>query len=121
MRKWNKRGQVFLYLILFASMTFVIVISALLAPIGVELNTKFYLAGQDILNDSLDDIAGISDPTIREQVNASVLAAQGQAANNIEINAALYQYGWVLVLIVSGLAFFLVARQLVSLGGGQIG
>lgn len=116
--KSNKRGQVMFFLTFIIAALVILIIGAVFAPMGVMFNTKMYLAGQDILNKSLPDIGNITDVGVRTEVLNSVESAKAATANNIEVNAALFQYSWVLMLALLGLISFIVTRRIVEYGGG---
>lgn len=115
----GKRGQVILWFV-FVIMAFVIiVISAVLAPAGVQFTTVSYLAGEKILNNSLDDINNIQDEAIKASINGTVNSAKAATEDNIAVNSAIFQYGWIIVVVLVGLVLFMLTRQLVDVGQGR--
>lgn len=114
----GRKGQVTMYFSFFAAAVIIVTIAAVLAPLGVRFNSEMYLEGQRILNDSLPIINQISDDTIRTEVTEAVTDARDQGGNIIQVNAAIFQYSWVLMIFVLGLIIFLTARRLVEFGGG---
>lgn len=114
----NKKGQAVLYVYFIITAIIIITIAAVLAPMGVRFNAAMYAAGEDILEDSKADIDSISDNSIRAQVNDTIYAALNAGANNIEVNAQIFQYSWVIVLILTVVVVFLNARRLVEVGAG---
>lgn len=120
MKKMNKKGQMAFYITFMFSALLIVVVAAVIAPLGVEFNTQLYLQGQEILNDTIPDINNITDSTVRASVLATVNQAQASAANNIEVNANIFQYGWVLLIITSVISTFLLLRRVVEFGGGGI-
>jgi hypothetical protein len=77
-----------------------------------------FKAGESILAQTEDSIAGIQDPEVKAAVTDIVSEAKANTINNIEVNAALFQYGWVLVIVLTGLIVFLYTRRLVEVGAG---
>lgn len=116
----GKRGQVAIYLAFIVLAIIIIVITALIAPMGVLFNIEMYKAGEKILNNSQVSLEGISDVEIREAVNESINAAKDNAQNNIEVNAAMFQYAWIVVLVLCSLVLFLYTRRIVEYGGGGL-
>lgn len=116
--KHNKKGQAVLFVYFFISAIIIVIIAAVFAPMGVLFNTKMYQAGEDILLRSQDEIKGIHDLTVQAQINDTISVALDAGTNNIDVNAAIFQYGWVFVLILTGLIVFLQTRRLVELGAG---
>lgn len=120
--KVNKKATVTIYIVFFILAIIIIMISAIMAPIAVDINSRFYLAGQDILRTSNDSIQDINDATVRASVTDSINSAFNGAQNNIEINADLFRYAWLMVIGVTALTLFLIGRQIVeySIGGGFV-
>jgi hypothetical protein len=114
----SKKGQAVLYVYFIITAIIIVTIAAVLAPMGVRFNAAMYAAGEDILEDSKADIDAIQDNAVRKQVNATVEAALDAGANNIEVNAQIFQYSWVIVLILTAVVVFLNARRLVEVGAG---
>lgn len=114
----SKKGQVTLYIYFFITASIIIVLAALLAPIGVLFNTKMFQAGEVIIGDSLDEIDGIQDLTVKASVNATVASAKAAATNNITVNSAMFQYAWVVVLVLTAIIVFLYSRRLIEVGAG---
>jgi len=114
----NKKGAVSMYLTFIILATIIIVITGVFAPMGVQFGTEMFLAGQDILDTANDSIMQINNDTIRSSILSSVSAANSAASTNIEVNANLFQYSWVFVIIITALVLFLVTRRAVEYGYG---
>lgn len=115
---FGKRGQVVLYIYFFIAMIILVTIAAVLAPMGVRFNSAMYTAGEGILADAQPDIDAIQDASIRTAINESVTAAKSAGQNNVEVNAAIFQYSWVLVLILIAVILFIQSRRLIEVGRG---
>jgi len=118
--KNNKKGTVALYITFIIVATIVIMITALVAPMGADISSAFYIAGQDILSRTNDTVNDIGNATIRAQVQDTLTNAQNAQQNNIEVSANLYQYSWIFLLVLSALVIFLFSRRLVEYGGGFV-
>lgn len=116
----DRKGQAALYFTFIVASLIILLIGAVFAPIGVELNTRLYTAGEEILADAQPSIDSINDTTIRNQVNASVAAAKAAGSNNIQVNANIFQYSWIMMLVLLGLVIFLFTRQRVEFGRGFV-
>lgn len=114
----NKRGVVSLYIVFFIVAILIIVIAAVLAPAGVRFNTELWTAGEDILQDTNPSIENIKDDAVRESWNGTINAARNSADNNIGTLSGLFQYGWVIVLVLAAIVVFLATRRIVEFGGG---
>jgi sensor domain CHASE-containing protein len=118
MFKNNKRGVIAIYLVFMAMAVLVILVAAVLAPMGVMLNTKFYEVGEQLMLDSQATLAEINDSVVRAQINASIQEGLDDLQTNIDINADIFQYGWVIAVILVTLVVFLFTRRTVEVGGG---
>ena len=106
-----------IYLSAMIAALLVIFIAAIFAPAMVMFNAEAYKAGEDMLLKANDSIQGISDPNVRASVTANLNSAFTAAENNININADIFQYGWVFVVILVGVIFFLGSRKIIEVGG----
>ncbi len=120
----SKKGVLIFYIIFIIISIVILFMASVLAPLGVKINIKMYQAGEKILNSSINDIADIQDATVRTTLQTTVQNAQAATANNIKLNANLYRYSWILVIGLSALIIFILARVTVETqgryGGGGI-
>lgn len=114
----SRKAQATLYIIFIVSALFILLVAAVLAPLGVLMNTELYLAGQSIMENAQGSVGAINNATIRNQVNSTMTTALAATQNNIDINAAFFQYGWVLILVLASLIAFIFTRRLVEYGQG---
>jgi hypothetical protein len=114
----NKKGNITLYVVFIFLGIIIITIGALVGPIGVKFNTEMISAGERILNST--NYNDIQDPAIRASVQDVVTSAQNSAVTNIQVSGGLFQYSWLILLIILLLIIFLYSRQLVEVGGGLI-
>lgn len=119
--KKNKRGSISIYVTFITVAIFVVLIGAVFAPMGILFNTEMFKAGEGILNRSSDSIAGIQDVEVRNSVLGITQSAKDSYETNVEVNGALFQYSWLIVLVLTGLVLFLFTRRIVEFqGGGSI-
>lgn len=116
----NKRGTVMLYITFMILAVIIVVIAAVFAPMGVLFNTKMYEAGEDIMLKANASISGINDATVRDHIQDTIQSGLSAQQNNIDVNGAIFQYGWVFVVIITGLVVFIFARRLVEYGGSLV-
>lgn len=115
--KKNKKGQISLYIVfIFAALT-LITIATVFAAMGTLFNTKMYLAGQDILNRSAEDIGNINDVTIRNKINDSTHDALDSVSDNVEVTNSIFQYSWIIILVLLGIIVLIYSRRSVEYGG----
>ena len=124
MKAIKKKGQVTQYILFFAIALVIIVIASIFAPMGTLFNIQLLEAGEDILLQAQDDVAGIQDATIRAQVNETLNGAIDSAVNNIAVNNSVFQWGWVAVVLVFFITLFIITRKQVEVsnqfGGGFV-
>lgn len=120
MKKLNKRGSVMLYITFIITALIVILIGAFFVPMGVRFNSALYVAGEQILKDSQPDIDRIQDNAIRTQLNETLTTAKQASADNIEVNAQLFRYSWILVIGLVALIIFIFTRRLTEINTGYV-
>lgn len=119
LRNKNKRGVVTLFIVFIMVAIIIILIGAVVAPLGAEFSTAMFTAGQGILNDTrADGIDAIADASIQTELNDSFNSAISSATDNIEFSTAIFKYSWLIILVLAGIIIFLFARRIVEYGGG---
>lgn len=119
MRK-NKKGTVALMMVYIVVAVILVLITAFASPLLVEMNSKFYLAGQDMILRSNESIQSITDNNIRTTLTDTLNSASDSTAYNISVNANLFRYGWIMVLALSAIITFLFTRRLIEVRGGIV-
>lgn len=120
MKQFGKKGTVSLYITFMVLAIVIVLIAAVFAPMGVLFNTKMFTAGEDIMLKANASISDINDATVRTQVYDTIDSGLDGVQNNINVNNAIFQYGWVFILVIAGLVIFIYSRRLVEYGGGFI-
>ncbi len=116
-----KKAQVSIYVAFIFTALIIIVITAVLAPMGVLFNAEMYIAGENLMLQGNDTIAKIKDDAIRESILGVIDTALKAQQNNIEINADMFRFSWILILGLTALVVFLFTRRLVETSGGAGG
>ncbi len=109
-----------IYITTMIALITIVVIAAIIAPMGARINTEFYAAGEQIFLDANESLQGIQDENVKARLQATFDAAFAAQENNIEVNANIFQYGWVYAIIITGIIAFLLSRQLVETRGGFV-
>lgn len=110
----SKKGNVTLYISFFLITTFVVILASIISPLGTNISTKFFVAGQTMINQSNQYIENISDAEIKAELQSHFESASAAAVDNIEILTAIYKYAWVIVVIIVGIILFLYSRMQVE-------
>lgn len=116
--KRQKKGQVTIYLTFMIVAIFILFIAAFFAPMGVLLNSKLYEAAEMIMLDANESISNIQDDVVREQIQAEIQAGLDASQNNINVNANIFQYSWIIILALVAIVVFLFTRRMVEYGQG---
>lgn len=118
----NKKGQVAIYIVFTIVAIMCVFMGAFIAPMGVDLTSKLYVEGETLMLDANETISTISDTTIKGQIQDTISNAMLAQQNNIEVHSAIFQYGWILAIVLVGLVAFMFTRSLVEYkaGGGLI-
>ena len=100
----------------------IVVFAGLLAPMGVLFNTKMYEAGEEIMLDANSTLSQINDSNVRNTLYDTFSGGLNAVEDNIEVNNGIFQYGWIITLVLTGLISFMVTRSLVEFqtGGGFV-
>ena len=116
----KKKGNVALYITFWIVATVIILLTAVLAPLGGRISSEFFLAGEGLLLDSNETISQIQDENVKSTLTRSFNEATQAAELNIQVSTDLYQYAWVFLLILTGIIVFLLSRQLVEVQRGGV-
>lgn len=116
----KKKGNVTLYITFIIVSLVIILITAILAPLGADISSKLFLAGEQLLLDSNETISQISNTEVKDTLTTSFDNAIQAGSMNIQVTTDLYQYAWVFILILSGIIIFLISRQLVEVSKGGV-
>ena len=114
----NKKASIGMYITFVITAIIIIVITGLIAPMGVMFSTQMYEAGEQILIDNNATIANINNAQVRQSIYNMTDEALGATHTNIEVNSDLFQYAWVIVLVLAGLIVFIYTRQVTEFRAG---
>lgn len=112
----GKRGTVTLFIVFIITSLVILLIASVIAPMGALFSTEAYKAGEMILNETAESLNGISDATVRAEVNATIQSGLAATQDNIDVSVAIYKYGWLVIIGLTSLIVFLFTRRLVEYG-----
>ncbi len=121
LKKKVKKSQVSIYVAFIFTAIIIIVITAVLAPMGVLFNAEMYVAGEELMLQGNETIAKIQNDEVRNSILAIMDSAFAAQENNIAINADMFRYSWIFILGLTALVVFLFTRRLVETSGGSGG
>lgn len=83
---------------------------------GAFIATNFYGAGEDLIIQSNATIQSIQDANVKAALTATFNDAQANGVTNIAVATNLYQYSYIIIILIAALIAFLSARRLVETG-----
>jgi uncharacterized protein (UPF0333 family) len=96
----NNRGQVGVFFLWVVIVIIFTVIAAIIAPIGVVFNTEMVAAAENIYTQANESLQQINDPTIKAEIQDMVNTGLDAGVYNTQVNNNLWQYMWLILLIV---------------------
>lgn len=111
-----KKGQLAIALIMLIIIVTILIVGAIFAPMGVQFATITYGVGEQILNNTQDDLDNIQDSNIRNSINTTITQSKNNTDESITIYGALYRYAPIIAVIIVILIAFLLARRSVETG-----
>lgn len=116
----NKKGQIGLMIVFIVVAVTIVFIAAFVSPMLALFNAKMYQEGEALLYKQNETIASIHNEEVKQTIYNSIDNSLDSTAQNIEINNATFQYGWVFVVFLTGLIIFIYARTITIQGGGAV-
>jgi hypothetical protein len=111
----NRKGQLTIYFVFIVTAIILVTITAVVIPLGVRINTEFYKAGAQLIADSNTSIS--SDSDVKTSIQNTFSSAISAEQDNIEVGTGIFQYSWIIVLILLALILFLYSRRMIEVGG----
>ena len=85
-------------------------------PFMLAWNVEMYAAGERIMNDQSvqSAIDSISDAAIKAEIEGVFTTAKASTSDNVSVLGFFYQYGWIIIIIITTLMLFMKTRVLVE-------
>jgi len=109
--KNSRKGQVTTYVVFSVFAILILLVMAVMFPLGVRINTEVYAAGETIMLSSNDSLSKISNVTIRDSIKDSINGALENTENNIAVNAGFFKYSGLLMIGIIAFVMFMLVRQ----------
>ena len=116
----NKKAAIMIYITLIIATLSVILITAVLAPMGATFSTRMYENGEKIMLLGNESTSQIQDTEIREDIQDMYDGALAATEDNIQVNTALFKYSWLFVIVMVVLIGFVYTRRITEYGGGFV-
>lgn len=110
----HKKANVSLYISFIFISVVLVLLAAIVSPLGAKISTIFFTAGQNMLDSNGAFLEQINDDTIRDELNQTFISASASAQNNIDVLSAIYKYAWIIITLIVGLVLFLFSRMQVE-------
>jgi len=114
----GKKGQMILYINFIVTAIVIILIAAVLIPVGIQFNTAAYAAGESMILKANSSIGAIQNESARSRIQSTLQSGLSHVEENISMNIDLFKYSWIGVLAISALVLFMYGRRLVETGYG---
>jgi flagellar basal body-associated protein FliL len=115
--KGRKKGMIALYITFIMIAIVIILLASVFAPMGVMFNTKMYQSGEFMMQKANVTASTISDPTVKAHIQNTIQGATDNIQNNIDINADIFKYSWIIVVGLVAIIIFMYARRIVEVQG----
>ena len=115
----NNKGNfsfVVMFFIIAFGLSFLFIV---VAPSLQKYNAAVFKAAEPIISDANAQAAGITNTSVRDQL---VTLYNNQAENTTtqqDILSTMYQYAWLIIIVLSALVMFLFSRSLVETQTGR--
>lgn len=114
----SKQANIQLYFFLLILGILLISVVAIFAPIGADISTELYLAQEQIVNDSRQDINNINNTEIKGTIQNFLNEGKETTKDNINMYSFLYKYGGIILLALGILSIAYASRNLTESQGG---
>lgn len=91
--------------------TMLLFLFAIACPFLISFSSHTYLMGQEIMENTMDDLEAIENETIREEIIGTINQSQAATAENIDMLSFFFQYGWVLIIVIVSVVMWMLARR----------
>lgn len=113
----NKRAQTSYFIAYLIIAVSLVMIASIFVPLGRQATEDSYIAGYNMMNLAKTRSLDIDNVTLRNSIENSINEAIAEKSNNIDIIQNFFQYGWIVVLIMTVLMIFIFARKNALSGG----
>jgi len=115
----GRKSSITMYFIYIILVTGILFVAAVAAPMGIRFASVLYVHGEKQIIEANKTISQIQNETVRNSIQGIFGSAVQSQQNNIEVYTAMYQYGWIIVIVLTSLILFLLTRIRVEVGSGQ--
>lgn len=113
----NKKGNLSLFFVFIILASVLLFIGVFVAPMGSQLSTEMYIAGESIINSSANRVDMIENEEVKAGLNDLFDSAQGATNSNISITTNMFKYSAFILVLIVLIVLFLYSRRLVEYGG----
>lgn len=113
----NQKGifsYIFVFLILVFAGTFIFVLAN---PALQIFHIRSYAHSESMLDLANDSADLINDANVKAQIKSVVQAEKDSTTTNVDILGNLYQYYWIIFVVIISIVLFVAARRQVETGG----
>jgi hypothetical protein len=112
----GERGSIAYFIGFVYLSVILLVLFAVVVPVLISMDTKFYAAGESILIDANATMSTLADGEVKTQMQHSLTASRNSIPEQIEVLQVFFQYGWIILIIAVVLVLFMATRRTVETG-----
>lgn len=116
--QFSRKGIVGPIVVFIAGVFVLLFIFGVATPMLIQVNSYFYQAGEDMLQDV--DLSNIHDSQAKYNISNSLNQSLASIPQQIDILSLAFQYSWLIILLVLFLGMFMYSRTLVEENRGGI-
>jgi len=110
----NKKGVILFWIVTLLVFGLIILTATILVPLGKQYGEDSLEAGAEIILDAKETISEVKNITERTEIESYLDNAYNSKSENAELSNQFFQYGWLIVLILTALGVFITAKAFYS-------
>ena len=110
----KKKGVIGYFMVFVLLSTVLVFLFAFAIPMLITIDTAFYEAGEEILDDAQVWVDRINNTAIKTQIQATLDDSKASIPDQIDVLGYFHQYSWIIVIIAVLFVIFMSTRQTVE-------
>jgi len=110
----NKKGVILFWIVTLFVFVLIILTATIIVPLGKQYGEDTFTAGAEIILDAKEVISDINNETEKTEIISYLDDAYNSRDNSIELSNQFYEYGWLIILILTALGVFITAKAFYS-------
>lgn len=106
----RRKGVVGYFMVFVFLAVVLVVLFGVATPMLIDISAALYRAGEPALDDAQNWIDQIENATVKDQIQDALDSSRDSLPQQIDILAFFYQYGWVIIIVVTLFVIFMATR-----------